>query len=391
MNRDSSAPRWDSVKFYFSGDDYFEDVLSEILKARREILVESYIFVFDRCGLQIMDALAAAHSRGVEVKILVDGIGSIENLVKISEFTQTHHIPFRVFHPPPFRQGFARALSWRYLGRALSYFFSRINKRNHRKMFCIDDQHLFVGSANICESHCAQYVGRRAWRDTGVRLEGSELQIARQSFLEIWSRSKRRLLTRVEEILRERLVRRKSKLGTLVRTNLGFRERRLYLKDLQRRIENANKQIFITNAYFVPPRSILRRLKKMARSGVPVQICLPAQSDVAIVQWASRSIYKVLIQAGIEIYEYLPSMLHAKSMIVDEQGSVGSFNFNHRSIIHDLEIEIVLNNHAQVQQLKAQWNRDLKVSKPITDATIAQWNPFLLLFGRFIYIFRYWL
>jgi len=380
-------PNWDQVQLYFSGDDYFRDLLQAIGQAHQEILLESYIFDMDPIGLRVLGALAAAQARGVKVQILVDGVGSFNWLLGLSEYCQKNQILFRIYHPLPIRMSFLRKISWRSLRRIL-FLLKKANKRNHRKVILIDRHKSFMGSLNISQVHTKEFMGAKAWRDTGIQVTGGPLNHLRRACMDAW------VTARMEKLhLRHRLgrMRVRQKVDEALRLNSSIYWRYFLLRDLNRRMRTAQKRILITNAYFVPRRSVLRSLIKAAQRGVEVGLCLPEQIDVLPVRWASRSLYSRLLRAGVRIYEYQPQMMHAKTLIIDDWATVGSHNLNHRSLTHDLEVEAVLIQEDRIQELLHQWKRDIQHSSEVTLSDLGKMTWLSRSMARLAYWFRYWL
>ncbi len=382
-------PNWDSIQLYFSGDSYFRDVIESIQNAQDEIIVESYIFDMDPIGLRILQQLAAAHERGVRVQILVDGIGSFNWLWSLKDFCQKHHLHLRVYHPLPLPLDFIKKMSWKSLRRLL-LLLRRANKRNHRKVILIDRSKAFLGSLNISQVHTEEFMESKAWRDTGVQVQGGPLPLLRKACLEAWVTARFERLLLPNSLWRRR-NRFKQKADEVIRLNSRVQWRYSLLRDLNRRMRKARHRIFITNAYFLPRRSVLRSLIKAAQRGVQVSLCVPAQSDVPAVRWASRSLYNRLLRAGVQIHEYQGRMLHAKTLIIDDWATVGSHNLNHRSLTHDLEVEVVLNQKEWVAPLLDQWENDIKHSEAITPEDLGKMSWMERVFARFAYWFRYWL
>lgn len=380
---------WQDVKFYLSGDEYFREVQKAIEKARQEIWVESYIFDMDPIGLRILHSLTQAHDRGVKVHILVDGVGSFNWLPNLKEYCAQKRLPFRIYHPLPIRTKYLRKISWRSL-RKILFLLRRINKRNHRKLFLIDGERAFLGGLNISQVHCKEFMLDKAWRDTGLQVQGAALQTLRKACQQTWFKSKFDGLTLGDAFLKRRL-KWKNPPTDLLRLNSSLRSRYFLLRDLNRRFKRAKKRILITNAYFVPRRSVLRSLVKAAERGVYVGICVPAVTDVPAVQWASKSLYNRLIRSGVHIFEYQNRVLHAKTLVIDDWATVGSHNLNHRSLTHDLEVEAVLTEPVWVQTLLEHWDMDLQKSHAISKADLGQLGWYHRVVYRFAYWFRYWL
>ncbi len=389
-NSSKKPSHWQTETLFFDGDKYFQALAAAIDAAKHEILVESYIYDMDTVGLRILYHLEAAVGRGVTVRILVDGIGSYNWLTELRYECRKRKLLFRVYHPLPFRLNLMRRISWKRLRRLLT-LFRRINKRNHRKTITIDQEKAFLGSFNISQVHSKKMMGLKAWRDSGVFVQGSSVIFLRQDFLRAWSKSKFESLSGFSE--NGNLLRRKALMpkNSLIRLNSRIRWRYSLLRDLNFRMKSAQKRILITNGYFLPRQSVLRGLKKAARRGVFVGLCIPAKSDIWFVKAAAKSLYLRLINAGVHIYEYQPTILHAKTLIIDDWATVGSHNLNHRSLVHDLEVEAVLTSQQSIAELIQQWDADVKNSLPISKKDLGKiglWQQFL---SRFAYWFRYWI
>ena len=380
-------PNWDKVQLYFSGDEYFRDLIAEIKKSQTEVILESYIFDLDPIGLRLLNALAEARARGVKVQILVDGVGSFNWLMALHDFCKKHDLQFRIYHPLPVRLSFLRKISWRSLRRIL-FLLKKSNKRNHRKVTIIDHKTAFLGSLNVTQVHTKEFMGAKAWRDTGIQVEGHPIGYLRRAFLDAWVTARFEKIAIKRTFLRYRT---RQKADEILRLNTSMPWRYALLRDLNRRMRHAQTRILVTNAYFVPRRSVLRSLIKAAQRGVFVGLCLPAQSDVLPVRWASRSLYNRLLRAGVKIYEYQPSMMHAKTLVIDNWATVGSHNLNHRSLMHDLEAEVVLTHNEWVQPLVDQWDLDIRKSHAITKADLGKMTWWYRSLTRLAYWFRYWL
>jgi cardiolipin synthase len=384
-----SKPNWDSVRLYFSGDEYFSEVIQAIDQAQIEIIIESYLFDMDPIGLRVLGALIQAQERGVRVQILVDGVGSFNWILALRKFCRDNHLHFRIYHPIPLRLDFLKRISWKSLRRLL-FLLKKINKRNHRKVILIDHQKAFLGSLNISQVHTEEFMGKFVWRDTGIQVTGQPLAGLRRACVKTWVRA------RLEGVLLSPLLMRKNhskqRADEVLRLNSTIKWRYFLLRDLNRRMRTAQKRILITNAYFLPRRSILRSLIKAARKGVYVGLCLPSVTDVQAVRWASRSLYIRLIKAGVHIFEFQDRVLHAKTLIIDDNwATVGSHNLNHRSLNHDLEVEVVVNQTQWVDPLVKQWDDDIRQSHEIDLDELGRLTWLEQGFARLAYWFRYWL
>lgn len=371
------------------GDDFFRKNVEVIDNARQEILFETYIFNMDEIGTMILEALQKAVQRGVSVYLLLDGIGSALNHANIKEYCDSNKIPVRFFHPIP--RGKFGWISFEI--RRWIKFFSAFNNRDHRKVTMVDQTHIFIGSFNVTNVHSKKYQGAQAWRDTAVELLCSpfdpDLHRLRKAFFKAWNRSRPKRFLRFQV---PRLhFRKRSKNSGWLRLNDQIALRMSLTRDLRKRFRAATQRIFITNAYFLPRRTLISAMRKAARRNVRVCLCLPAKTDVWFVREASRSLFRRLLKDGVEIYEYQPSVLHAKCMIIDDWAAVGSYNLNHRSFLHDLEVEVGSRNVQFVSQVYAAWTSDLKKTKEITLTDLNTDSIFRRWLSRTLFLLRYFL
>jgi len=364
-----NSQSWSKVCFLHSGDAYFESIERMISQAQNEILLESYIFEFDELTEGLLHRLAEFKRRGGRVQILVDGFGSYFWLDTLQKFCQEHQLDFRVYRPLP---GSAKLFRRFWIGFFLRFFFLLrwFNRRNHRKTLVIDQRTAFLGSFNWTQVHCQKWMGEKAWRDSGVQLEGPGVPSIALAFQHTWARAQIqrlrswRSVTNTAKTLRSWKVRNEAAHFPL-RINTRRRDRLRLSKQLIKKFNQAQKRIWIASAYFLPKRSYLRALKKAARRGVDVQILWPGPTDVPVVKWAAHPILMSLIAVGAQIHEYQPRVFHAKYLIVDDWAALGSTNFNHRSYFHDLEIEAEFEEPEHVVDLMNQWKKDIENSRLI--------------------------
>lgn len=415
MNSTTPAFPLSDVRFFFTGDDYFDAVVAAIDGARDEILVEVYIYDWDQIGQRLIAALGRARARKVDVHLMVDGVGSLASLERLQAACDEARIDFRVYHPPLFFSRLMFRPERAPLSRRMRAFFTRLmtllfyaNKRNHRKSVVIDGRVAFIGSFNVTDVHSARAVGpERAWRDTGVRLEAppATLKPLIAAFQRAWIRSRDldrprwRFRRRVRRYYDERSrredargLRRERRLSLgIFRLNDTLRRRMRLIRDLRRRLRRARRRILITNAYFLPRPALLRLLRAAARRGVFVGLVLPAKTDVWMVREAGRTMLRKLIKDGVHVFEYEPVVLHAKTMVIDDWSMVGSHNLNHRSLIHDLEVDVMLERPEDVQRLVAQWDLDVRAARALTLKDLDSDSALRRLVGRLVYLVRYWM
>ncbi len=369
---------------FLDGDSYFAAVLQDIAQAQTRIDVETYIFKDDALGQRIQQALAAAAARGVSVRILVDGAGTPGWGSMYTGKFKSKNMEVRIFHPFLWRfWQWRRSIKKFPFLLDILYYFLRYNSRNHRKTLLIDNKILYVGSANIDICHLGIMHSGRNWRDTMVRLIGVNIADAESAFEAAWDHT----------TPQERIQRMFAHVNTraIVRLNNTRHQRRVLYKYLLLRLSRCKQRVWITNAYFVPDNFLLKSLTDLASSGVDVRILLPQKSDIFIMTWAAAAFYQRLLKAGVRIFEYLPSMLHAKSLILDNWFIVGSSNLNHRSLLHDLEIDVSIQLPESKQRLEQQFLVDLSNSKEITWETWQKRSFTQRFFGRVVLYLKYWI
>ncbi len=369
-------------QIFFEGEKFFSSLIKDISKATKFIEMETYIYMDDKIGQRVAVSLAAAAKRGVKVRLLVDGCGTSNWGGRITRKLEKSGAETRIYHPFPWRfWHWGRSVIKAPFLLKILYLILRVNRRNHRKVCLIDNQIAYVSSFNVTSCHLRVDKGGKGWRDTGVRVENSDMTELQNAFEGAWDH-----LT-----FRERFQRLFQQINTKspIRLNNSRHRRRVLYKNLLRRIARCKERIWITNAYFVPDNFLLKKLKDAAEKGVDVRIMLPHKSDVLFLPWTSTTFYEQLLKAGVKIFEYLPSMLHAKTIILDDWMMVGSSNLNHRSLLHDLEVDVTLTQDESKWMLEKEFLLDLTQSKEIN---LENWHtrPFYQrFFGRLMLYVKY--
>ena len=379
MNHSQISDSWNQEIIFNDGDDFFNDLLSAIQNCKRTIKIETYIFDLDILGKRILHSLTQAAERGIIVKLLIDGAGCSEWDYKTAEKFRSNNFEIQFFHPLPWQRKHSQL--WKFLNinkimRGLSLF----NHRNHRKVFLIDDT-AYLGSMNVSARHLKSITHQFAWRDTMVKITGKNLHVLHESFNETWKYFNNYILRYLSKNIATSGM-------PLLMMNRTLRQRRNSYKNLINRIKSAKQFIYITNPYFVPNFRIRKILKNAVKNGVKVKIILPSKSDFIGVKLAMEGIYSYLLSSGIKIFEYQPSMVHAKTLITDHRVMIGSTNLNYRSLLFDLEVDVEITHSENIQITINQFNEDLSKTKEII---FDEWKkrPFLnKLFEKMFLIIR---
>ena len=372
---------WQEEKVYFNPEAYYSAVLHHIDTATSSVDVEMYIFERDRLGKMLLASLARAAARGVVVRLIIDGVGSsgwrLANLRAMAK----RQVPIRIYNPAPRPFSLMFFRSWSNPARAIQFLLD-INRRNHKKLILIDGVYAFVGSMNVSDEHSN-------WRETSVMVRGDDVAELGVHFEMSWSHSWNPDLPNLRRVRKRSVLR--SRPLSLVRTNITRKKRSRHIGELGARIRLARERVWLTSAYFVPSPRLLRNLVLVANTGVDVRLLLPRKSDVRIVRWVSMLFYFPLIRAGIVIYEYLPSMLHAKTVLVDDWATIGTSNLNHRSLYHDLEVDVVLKSSDSIEKLARQFESDQENSDRVTEDWLESRPVLTRAAGYLGSLIRWWL
>lgn len=348
-------------------------MMAAIDSAEQRIDFQFYIFELGTAGRRFVDALGEAAARGVNVRVLIDGIGSQRDAEVIAQHLELDGVEVKIYHPPPWQ---AQLHRWsRQKGSRMHKLISmlfKVNRRNHQKCCIVDNAIVWIGSLNISDNHLTRDKGGDGWRDYALSLHGEGAEALGRSFDSFWDRN----TAHPERGFLSRYLHNK----TLV-------ARRLKNRFVVERIRSAQNKLWIASAYFAPPGAVRRALLIACRRGVDVRLILSQQSDVPMFPGISRLYYKALLRAGARIYEYRPAVLHAKVLISDEICILGSSNFNYRSFYHDLELDAVLYNEKVLRDLEQQLQQDMAESDEVLYSEVGKLDWRL---GLLHYI-RYWM
>jgi cardiolipin synthase len=353
---------WKKEQIFHNGDLFFARLEHDVEAAKKTIELETYIFTPDLLGNRILSRLKSAAARGVRVRVLIDGFGNIGYAQNLVQELKSNQVEAKIYHPLPWK----------------------LNRRNHRKVCVIDQSIAFLGGMNINDCHLKHYSSVNTWRDTAARVVGRGTRRLVDAFEMTWDDSR---------IFKNR---RKSKLKNLpglklIKLNNTHDRRKKYHKELIHRILKAKDRVWITTPYFVPEIALMRALRKVAQAQVDVKLLVPRKIDLWFMKWVNRAFYSLLLSSGVQIFEYLPSTLHAKVMIVDDWMTVGSSNRNTRSWLHDLEVDLVITHPRSKDSLTSQFLRDLSVSQTIKTADWNKHSWWRVCLEKLVVLIKYWI
>jgi len=334
------------VEMLFNGEQAYPAMLEAIAQARSHVLLSTYIFDHDKVGRAFKEALAAAVGRGVDVRVMVDGIGEWYSLPRASRVLRRAGIRVERFLPP----------------RLLPPSFS-INMCNHHKLLVVDDQVGFTGGMNIRGNHCFDDPdNRHPTADVHFRLAGPVVLQLRQEFFRVWAFSTN---ATDEPPLAKPPVE-----GALAcRTVTGGPDEDLdrLTMLLNAAIAQARHSIRIMTPYFLPPRELIGAIKGAAVRGVKVQIVLPEKNNLRYIHWATRNMLWEIFVEGVEVYYQPPPFNHAKLFVVDGRYSlIGSTNWDPRSLRLNFELQVEIYGEAFATQLNDYFDRAVETGRQVT-------------------------
>ena len=322
-----------------NGEAYFPAIETALDQAVHEIYLESYIFSDDRMGQRIAKALNRAAIRGVKTHVLIDGFGSKRFPKTMTDAFESAGVMFFKFRP--------KTSPWTLRRRRL--------RRLHRKIMVVDRSIAFVGGINVVDD--MDETGQASPRyDYAVCVQGPLVNVIHESARGLWSRLawvRLRPGWRLHEPLNIQPIGHPGdmKAGFLIRNN--FRHRRDIENAYREAIEQAKSEIILANAYFLPGTKFRRALIDAAERGVRVVLLLQGRMDHPLLQHASHALYGNFLDAGIEIYAYHKSQMHAKVAVIDGHwATVGSSNLDPFSLLLALEANVVVDDIIFAENLK---------------------------------------
>ena len=347
------------VEALTNGEVFYERELDAIRGARRQVHLEAYIFQHGEIARRFIEALTERARAGVEVRVVLDGIGSFNMWRR----------DFRALLDAGGRVEWFQPLRW--------YTFTRWNNRTHRELLIVDGAVAFLGGAGVADHWWKPRRKQPRWRDSMFRVEGQAVLALQSSFVENWLEASGEILTAAEHFPRWE---EKSGAASLVIASAPSQARSTRARMLfQVLLACARESIRITTPYFLPDRSMRRQLIKAMRDrNVRVEILLPGKrADHLLTRRSSRRIYGKLLKAGARIYEYQSAMLHAKTLVIDETWSVvGSTNFDNRSFGLNDEINLAVQDRDLAARILQDFAQDRRESRLITLEVWRRRSPF---------------
>lgn len=321
---------------YDFGADVFRSMLSDIKTSRASVLLETYLFRNDDVGNSFRKRLIHQAQRGAKVFIIFDSIGSWSLPTRYRRFPRN----VRTFEFGPVK-------SFR------TFWNNQLLVRDHRKILVVDGNIAYLGGINIGKEY------QRRWRDTHLRIAGPLAQNVAEAFDIFWDayNPDGELPLKFKGIQDPHIT---ICVNDPLRGIFPIHDK--YLDAFN----DARKSIRIANSYFVPPRSLVNALTAAARRGVRVDIMIPEDSDVVLVDWAARNLFTELLASGIRLWLYQKTVNHSKTCTIDGRWStIGSANLDPISLRGNFEINAFVQDEAFAAQMESMWDNDLQNCKAV--------------------------
>jgi cardiolipin synthase len=357
------------VKLLHDGKEAFPEMLDAIASAKESVNLETYILRDDKTGRKFVDALSERAAKGIIVRLIFDAVGSYTLSSRFIQHLRNRGVQILEYHPvAPWRPRWA----W--------------GRRDHRKILVVDGKIAFAGGLNIGDNYAPAEEGGAGWRDMHVRVDGPAAHELERIFRSTWFKNTGRWFPAEGS--------RADKTGDSlvhVAANQEFLKRRFIRKAFIHAIERARRRISIAVAYFIPDRGIRRALYDAVKRDVKVEILVPKLSDVPAVSYASQYLYERHLLRGLRLYEWPGPTLHAKTIAVDRiWASIGSYNITHRSLMHNLEVNLHVLDRRFAGELDDAIREDIAES---AELHLDDWNtrPYWdRVRERFFWLLRYW-
>jgi cardiolipin synthase len=320
-------------EIYTDSTKAYESFMECIEKAKSSIYISTYIFMYDKVTKEIIKALIKKANEGVEVKILLDSLGSIilylsqyrlrglkKAGVEIEFFMPIFHMPFRNY----------------------------INLRNHRKIYIFDNEKVISGGANLSDEYLGPVFSKKRWEDIMFLIEGSSVEQYFEIFASDWFYASDERL----EFNKEKEEPQGDIYLQVVPSGPDMERDALY-EALLFAIYGAKEKIYIITPYFIPNNSLIEALIIAHHKGVDVRLITPKEANHTIVNLVRSSYMRELEEAGIKIHLYNGAMLHAKAILFDDKSVVlGSVNFDNRSLFLNYEVAVFVNSLRVIEEIE---------------------------------------
>lgn len=339
------------IRPLFNGEEAYPAMLDAIRHAEKNVYLTTYIFGGNGIGQAFIDALADATERGVDVRVIIDGVGGLYSWPRAWSRLSKRGIAVKRFLPPH-----------------LTPPQLSINLRTHRKVLVCDGAVGFTGGMNISDLHLAQTDNARRIHDVHFLFSGPLVAQLQEAFLRDWGF----LVNRYALTAPVRKEACGDSLCRMVLEGPGSQFERLH-DLLCGIIASASHSIRIMSPYFLPSREIISALRSAAYRGVDVQVILPGKNNLPFMHWATRNLLPTLLESGVRLFYQQPPFAHTKLLLVDGYyGHVGSANIDTRSLRLNFELTVEIFDTTVIRELTQHFDGVKQAAQPIYEEELAK-------------------
>lgn len=337
-----------SVTVLKNGDEIFPAMLQAIADSQHSVSFLTFVYWQGKIAEELAKLLARKAKEGVRVKVLLDSYGAFPMRKELVQTMKDSGVQVVWFRP------LSRWKIW------------KVDNRTHRKVLICDEKIAFTGGVGIAEEWEGNARNKNEWRDTHFKIVGPAVEGIKAAFTENWIEAGNDL--EIDKDVSKNLEKSGPTSIQTVRTSASVRWSDIVLL-YQSLIQLAEKRIFIQTAYFNPDQKLVDILVKKASEGTEIKIIIPGKyTDQRATKIIAGESFEELLEAGVELYYYQKTMMHAKVIMIDDKlACVGSANFNHRSMLKDDEINLVMIDEDISEELRSHFEEDLKESNRITN------------------------
>jgi cardiolipin synthase len=343
VNIQENPIRNSDISLFTTGQHLYKDLFEQMEQATHHIHVLFYIVKDDDISKKFLSLLMKKAQDGVEVRLLLDRIGSKNITKKMKKDLKENGVLFSFCHIPK-----------------LPFLFYSLNARNHRKIAVIDGKVGYLGGFNIGKEYLGQDPKLGDWRDYHLRIEGEGVQDLQKQFIYDWDDATKKDIpsnsTYYPPSYRGGIIHK------IIPTNAVYLEK-IFIE----LIRGANKEIIIGTPYFIPSAPLFEELITASKNGIDVKVIVPIKGDHPLVKEAAFPYFKPLLDAGCKIYQYDSGFFHAKVIVIDDQiCDIGTANFDKRSLYLNHEINCFIYDQQFVRKVKSILLQDIQASEEVT-------------------------
>ena len=356
-------------RYFPLGELLFEEMLEKMSQAKEFILIEFFIIADGKAWDRMEEILIKKAKEGVKVRIIIDGAGCL--FVKPKNFNKKMKaagIDFCVFNPVTLR------------------ISARANYRNHRKILVCDGKYAFCCGINIADEYINAKKRFGKWKDTGIMVSGAAAESFTAMFGGMWNYLKGDKQCAFTEPVSYEQCESNDTVQPFSETPLD--KDSVGLRTYISLINSAKKSVFITTPYLICSEEMVNTLKFAAQRGVRVCLITPGIPDKKYVYLLTRSHYRELIPAGVEIYEYTPGFIHSKTLVIDEETAVaGTINFDYRSMYLLFECACVFYGGNVTAEISRDFLQTVRVCRRINPDELSETNVLVRIARGFLRLF----